>query len=648
LFLLHKKKFHLCFLFQIVLLSLVYSVDIELEKEFFVLGEDGIIITPQKESDKFSEVNLPWNDYYPALGRRELIIKAGPVQNAHKYKLKCTLTNESLPFFFDFTKNEIEVDFDNNGLAVVLLYEKGYLPEKHGTSPVISIKFEAIQKSDNRVILTFTENFNVRHNRNVILGEVLAGTAVWTYEPHTRVEIEGVFNDYGKTDSKAKEWPNYDEDTKQFASVTNPSILYDTAFASDSEKKFDYIEFLMNQVLFRKRSVIDDIANNRFVNDYVYTPEKGFYNNDFAKLVQEFRSEFKVPDVSVGGNSILGLLYEQYGLSRYEWDDKIIDKFILVGNEYRVDDFAINTSSLFSETGLYELYRNAVKPFVDSLILEAERYAGISGETTPTGNWVSRTGNAWVNSIDETLPHGTGMSYCYGGKNTVSDFNEYVSDCYPKEDYEIIADYDNGNIYTGINNNCNYGGDRYWPGLLRRELNQQGEYNSFRWDYWTGIDCAGLVQRANKTAVLQTKDLKLKSEITQLTGSANNNDHRGRVLSTAFGTKNQACSVSVYGASYDPVLEVVRKGDLIYYNGHIAIAYSNKVNYRRVTREKKACNYYLFKMIHAYGGDYYTYPWDTFVDENLRNEYVFSRKVIITYNNGIGSIKGFGRIALWD
>jgi hypothetical protein len=251
------------------------------------------------------------------------------------------------------------------------------------------------------------------------------------------------------------------------------------------------------------------------------------------------------------------------------WVDKIIDKETLVGKKERIPsgllglfqdaDNQINDllGNTRNDTGLYELYVNVVAKFVDNMIKEAERYAGIShnflgiGEELPKDNWVARTGQG-------PGQHGNpaGMSYSYGGIMNINMFNQAASgvslwkaapnDAYPKQPneddthyYARVLQYYRGNVNdnTGGINEAGY--QNKWAGLKWLKNNEYKKWEeAYKSEdcpgntasdnavfaanvrnhpyyplYWAGIDCAAFVQR-----VINAADPAVNTSITNLTG----------------------------------------------------------------------------------------------------------------------------------
>lgn len=185
-----------------------------------------------------------------------------------------------------------------------------------------------------------------------------------------------------------------------------------------------------------------------------------------------------------------------------------------------------------NDTGLYELYVNAVKQFNQNMIDLAESYAN-NGVPDGGYKWTSRTGQEESKAV----------SYSYGGRKTVAVFKKFVSKhkppakgainrnttctdadrvanpqtekekiCYlnqyrGKVETALDADPDFIKSYGRVNQDGLAGNKYYhytdserfkWPGLIG---GNNGEYDNdvkgpFYFDYWAGIDCEGLVLNA--------------------------------------------------------------------------------------------------------------------------------------------------------
>ena len=168
-------------------------------------------------------------------------------------------------------------------------------------------------------------------------------------------------------------------------------------------------------------------------------------------------------------------------------------------------DCRINGTGGNDDTGLYELYKNVVERFVNKMIAEGDDYRNSQGAFDFTNNeyqtWTSRTGDIVNQSI----------SYCNGCKNTYEDFWQNVTSCKPpaKEAVDAVDKKYQGGVQPAPNcqaTGAPVGTSRY-PGLYQDEQRKTGKVINKIWtpdpeytrywafDYWTGTDCGGLVQR---------------------------------------------------------------------------------------------------------------------------------------------------------
>ena len=222
------------------------------------------------------------------------------------------------------------------------------------------------------------------------------------------------------------------------------------------------------------------------------------------------------------------------------------------------------------ETGLYELYQNVVKRFTDAMIKESERYAGTQHPDTPdkkppATDWISRNNYGPDTCTACTGKHGPGMSYSFGGKQTVEEYNKetgggvardcrisgsetekqvvistngvpanncnachYINAAANDEKFRYdtfvkipaIGDNYKGNVKS---NSCGLDGNQKYPGLYKHELDmhktsytfydmatntmsgQTPIYPQFDPTYWAGTDCSNLVQRS----VVAAKELNI-------------------------------------------------------------------------------------------------------------------------------------------
>ena len=566
-----------------------------------------------KKSDpiNFPDTLLRWNDYYPKLSAKTITIMGkddqGQPITSGRIQAEVIFPDNGNPFFNHIRLISIENGTFNNGEAKIQLNAPDLAPMSLGDPQSgidqVEIRFtyiSALGETKGSIL----ETWNIKNNSNTKLGEVLDGFAVFVFDDKSEL------NHIGKT------------------------LYYVT---EDRERHFDFVQELLNQVVPRKRSlplfydmveengIFDNAPDNSTVSAVYYLKEHFNIDNtsniqwDFHKLMKDYN----IPETAYNS-----------------WYSKIVDKRLLVGNEQRITDNWINPSITQGDTGLLELYENVVKRFNDLMILAAERYAGLRGAPVPTDLWVSRTGEGPVTSAK---PHGKGMGYCYGCKNTVEAFNDTVANCRAESGVTISAREqgpDENNKYRGNINyyNCNLGQGEYdWNGLYRDEYRSGvTPYNPI---YWAGIDCSGLVQRTSESA------WEAVDNIINLLNPARN--------SCQFFFSNGICNRNNYtpvitddpsgftylfgpgdGKTPNP-LEKIRKGDLVSYAGHITIVYSEKWGISQHNGN--------YDVIQAFG-------WECQKATAFCASNPWFRKVGITANNHVGlSIPiGFGRIKLWQ
>ncbi len=562
----------------------------------------------EKQDPEFPEVKLRWDDYYPALGSKTITIKAiesgNKPANGNKIKyertsptdaelnqLQSPATVELIPQEAVFTDGKTEFKLSAENLTPKINNDPTTGIDK------IDLKFIYTTTGGNTAELPAT--YNVKNNTNTTLGEVLDGEAVFVYD-------------------------TLDEDNHKGKTASTVT--------TDNDKKLDFVQELLNQVVPRKRSITN----------YTLIEEDGIYDDDIVNALSTLKINFniRVNIDTQNTNDTFKKLMKDYDkqTDATTWLNRIIEKELLVGKVERDSrtgtepkDNLINTNTS-GDAGLYELYDNVVKPFINRAIEEAERYAGLRGAPVPTDNWIARTGEGNANS---TNPHGPGMSYCYGCKDEVNEFNLTAANCRAESTNTIRnreTDNINGNEYRGnINNtNCVLGtGNNDWAGLT------QNEYNlglaPFSIDYWAGIDCSGLAQRS----VNNGRNVATGLNITiPLPGNW--------IRAQDFFTDSRVFYIVLPEDTPTNIqernrrLSKLRKGDLVRYDGHISIVYSNRPNCGTTT-----CNY---EIIHAFS-------WEcSNVNSNTCRRYPWFRKVGVTTNGhpGLSAPTGFGRIKLWD
>jgi hypothetical protein len=435
----------------------------------------------------------------------------------------------------------------------------------------------------------------------------------------------------------------YDSDEENFSNADHIGVT-EKEMTDNAHKKFDAVQDMLNQVLPRKRTIIAgdtiDVANNT----YAYLDsDDGIYTIPTKNAVTLFKSHFNIDnqDIANQQNSFYKLM-QDYGLktAATDWKDKIIDKETLVGLQQRSTDVTVNTAANNNDTGLYELYTNVVKKFVDNMIAEAERYASDEVEK----DWKARTGEG----PDQ---HGAGMSYCFGCKDNIKQFNGAVVNC-PVDSTQDIIDRENdgnqthyrGNIGPLNNQDCQIGGAAEkagkWPGLIDVEQKQWVSANYptshvFDPKNWAGIDCSGFVQRA---IVKAKSHEKYAQQVNIQINSIKPSPGLELVGASGFFSDTHSFYKARKGSGVESSEEtkILRKGDLIKYGGHISMVYSDKAD-----DDGK------YEIIHAFGPD----SGKADIDNDDKSDKVFARKVTKTANyvpDELTNPKGYGRIRLWE
>ena len=534
----------------------------------------------------------------------------------------------------DTAATMVTATFEDNQKTKIMLSAPELAPTE--TNKDIELQFSVLSDdTPPEILLVFNEKWNIKNNSNTNLDEVLKGLAVFA------CDVDSTGADRTGDDHKGE-----------------------TTGDEDKLREVDFVQELLNQVVPRKRSVKD-------ADKYDLLDENGYFGNSVARAIELFKKHFNVDNTS-DEKSDFQKLVKDYNLTESEWINKIIDKKILVGKDKRIiidpKDNLINgvSGNDRNDTGLYELYENVVEVFVKKMIEEAEKYANSNNKT-----WYARTGEKQGPDVEG----GAGVSYCFGGKQDIGNYNSTVTSCVTPggstlTGFTIYTQDTNGNVtsstislvnpgtpsnaavdntYKGNINDtgCTYTETLNYPGLYAsehrslyygdgahyRDYNEATDELSNPWPtnafpqfnmdpanpYWSGIDCSGLVQWAvkNGKAVAPGLNITIPSPPTWQS-------------SQDLFTDNNYNNVLYLANPSDPdestkVQKKLKKGDLVRYSGHISIVYSDRWGESTFNTD--------YDIIHAFG-------WDEYNDE-------FSRKVIIT-GNDITAPTGFGRIKLWN
>ncbi|MHB8845762.1 MAG: Ig-like domain-containing protein [Nitrospirota bacterium] len=713
-----------------------------MQKGMRVLDLDPKELGIETESE-FGNVKIPETDYYPALETKGITIYGQisgvpldqgwglfltePLANANVL-IGGTIDAQGLPaqlttnanYINRFTANE----YYKKGFTKMYLRWIGPLTALPADG-FIAIRLQARKTGTsnlNSATITkpYTFTFRIRHNGNITLGEVLKGMAVFVSGGPAGTSTPGTVN--------------------------------------DKLKKFDYVQEQINQVLPRIRQTYNQNNNSWEANSYsTLVNESGQYDLATSKAIRLFRKTFQMDKESSWkiGNTEANFTIDQNGTVRYvenepiaanndnttdtfrklmkdynhrgswldsqNWVDKIVDQETLVGKRQRTPgwlaDYVLDADNQINaaegntrnDTGLYELYKNIVVKFVDKMIKEAERYAGISHnifEEVPTDKWISRQTTITAGSIVPGYgpggcsattnppcsgPHGPGMSYCYGCNSDIHTFNSMVSKWPAPPRNQVPINYrgniDEANNQAGQPDDNTADGDpvgtKYWTGLY-----QTPEWNNWN-DYftntanacdatsgvsqrehhlypqkWAGIDCSAFVQRVVNAAdpvvnlTIAGELPNVKTTIFNLgeyaESCASRELDKRAWVAYYFNDTLEAAKNRTYFKAFDTEQEreemtpKLRKGDIVRYTG------PNLSHVSIVYSEKPACT----AITNNAGEEVTNCTYQVihangtdFLDlngNNLKEHNEYSRKVRINPNSVMPTSTGFGRIKLWD
>ncbi len=418
---------------------------------------------------------------------------------------------------------------------------------------------------------------------------------------------------------------------------------------------------LLNEVIPRKSNVSTN---------YILMDEDGIYGDKAVNALDTYKAYFDAGvdmtsnaiqhadgTVSYGSSDNTSDTYKAlmkwYGLDGKAYLNKVVDSETLAGwDGYDANDVQVNNGVSITDTGLYELYDNVVKPFTQAMMFSAEAYI-----TESTDNWYARTGQGPAGSAS---PHGPGMSYCFGCKQTVDQFNSTVAECQAPDTATINSTYNN---YRGnLSNSCQVGqGQLRWAGLYSKVGNQtEINYSAnspFNPAYWSGVDCSGFVQRTGEYA---TNIMKAQNTPLFIPSWANSAcmfffSYADCLEQSDIGTPlaitdDTSGYVYIFGPGDTQGTQYpsykLHRGDLVEYQHHISMVYCTPTD--DPTGECAGLGTGEYKIIHASGMNNICYR-----RKGLPDDCPFGRKTIITTINQYiksATLKnpiGFGRIILW-
>lgn len=585
----------------------------------------------EKNDPAFPDVDLNSYDYYPALGSKTIVLKcdnptviAGKTATAVVTRGQGEITATEQAFIIE------EIGEDNVGIARFVLSEPDEKP-KPGSK--ITVKFTVKYKeNDKEIVLCETfGTWTVRNNSNVTLKEVIDGKAVFVWDMSNADDHKGVT---------------------------------DEGITKDDDRKVDFVQELFNQVVPRKRSVGD--AN------YNLMAEDGIFNDRVVVAIERFKEHFRVSNTTT--ESDFRKLMKDYGKPEAEhdiWQNRFIDKMILVGKNHMKEHNTINTRNgdiITGDTGLFELYDNVVKIFIEAMISAAEEY---ENDRTPFRD-------RYYN-VNNRIRHG--VSYSFGGNDTLEQYrNAATNFIHSPNNYRNILNQpvvntvfagDSTPVGNPVSHYNEYRGDlgtidsgRQFTGLFSPEegiwLNYFSNLNNciqavddpvirdhhFYPQHWAGIDCSGFVQRVINSAdpiiSSQAPNIDIIIKVDNLNeyneycvGGTKLRRKRTFVMYYFdwFANRRVTKYVPEMNSNSD-TWKLLKKGDLLRYvsntGSHITIMHSDRWGESKfITNGFPNMRY---DVIHAFGTN--TYHAE------------FSRKVMITGNDFRNPI-GFGRIKLW-
>jgi len=434
------------------------------------------------------------------------------------------------------------------------------------------------------------------------------------------------------------------------------------------------------------------VPRKRSLADYVLAAENGIYDNlNTVNAIGLFKAGFNVDNMQNPKGDFKKLM-KDYNIE-YEniWRNLIVDKYILVGNNQNPAHNLINSSVTEGDTGLYELYQNVVQKFVNSMIRLCESYRDNSNPDNDIHGWVSRISSSGVTHVVTGNPQP--VSYSYGGRRTIRQFNDEVSKHGAPRSLEINNNINQHGYYQQYNANLvdasmnepnqmyrDHGilgqGTKRWPGLFKKSPQPDNfeEYESgtighdnpahkewFEWEKWTGIDCIGLTLQALRYAErpgdyavnqsisdpvdLPVPGIRIADVCCRVDGTWGSLHHSdAEPAGTLYNTNvnnffNQANRNLLYYWQPAQVIgaeRLIHKGDFIKYGStHITNVYSERWGLSQNNGD--------YDVIQALG-------WECSNTTLQCINYPWFRKVGISANNhpALSQPSGFGRIKLWE
>ncbi len=243
----------------------------------------------------------------------------------------------------------------------------------------------------------------------------------------------------------------------------------------DTQKRFDFIQELLNQVVPRKYEITNRSGQSA---TFEMLDEDGMYGTDTQTSIELLRSSFDW--VGWDTSEVMKRLMDTY-INNFgnDWLVKVIDRDLLVGRVYASTPDIRDTN--IHRDGLLELYENFVMPFIDKMIKEAERYV------EDTTRWVHRptdvgepeligTGDTIYNDTENGILYlNTGVAYSNGSIDRIDQWREKImSNLDPGIDPPGDYNRDNGPGGIGVDDDNDSGIDINDPQIMAADYDGDG------------------------------------------------------------------------------------------------------------------------------------------------------------------------------
>ncbi len=350
------------------------------------------------EDPEFFDVPLDPQDYYPDLGLRKLRVRAFsqtglPGVGFVDGSVVAPEVGALLQFRAELVDGVAEFTFDGHELA--------------GREEPIELLFTWFEEASG-IEHRATTKLHVRNTSNTSLDDVMAGRAVYVVAPRTRRQLVNNAPWYfGKS---------LESDVRAPSGKDTGYVPKSASASEPQDQGFDFVEEMLNQVVGRHR---DAVAGPTYAERYEFVAEDGLYDRITKRAVSEFRDHFNMPEER---SRIVQKLVKDYGLDEFDEfsnryltttndgsgtfdDDAIVDQVLLIREEGSTYDFEHRAFKQLVRgefivpdlnAGLYEIYYNIVRIFIESKIEALELYTDDIIPNNGPGSY----------SVTSTLPNG--------------------------------------------------------------------------------------------------------------------------------------------------------------------------------------------------------------------------------------------------